>query len=177
MDKEHLNKLRLPVPDIFKPIFISHEEDDEHGHYETGFFRYKGKEVFVNIEEGLWHLSVSAKHTLGYYELKEIRYEFLPNAVRIAQIFPPREEFVNLHENCFHLWEISDDEMREALLQNIIALQHGIERAVVALQGAIDNPKNKEKNMDYFKGKLVAYEEVHDIINDSFCLRKSEELK
>lgn len=138
MDKEKMNKLRLPVPDIFKPIFISHEEDDEHGHYETGFFRYKGKEVFVNIEEGLWHLSVSAKHTLGYYELKEIRYEFLPNAVRIAQIFPPREEFVNLHENCFHLWEISDDEMREAQKEYFRTRSQSVMRESIALEKQVD---------------------------------------
>lgn len=43
---------------------------------------------------------------MGYYELKELRYTFLPNRIEVAQIFPPREEFVNLAENCLHLYEI-----------------------------------------------------------------------
>ena len=51
-----------------------------------------------------------ANHTLGYYELKEIRYKFMPNDMEVAQIFPPREEFINLHENCFHLYELTPAE-------------------------------------------------------------------
>lgn len=50
-----------------------------------------------------------ANHTLGYYELKEIRYKFMPDSMQVAQIFPPRKEFVNLHENCFHLYQIKFD--------------------------------------------------------------------
>lgn len=51
-----------------------------------------------------------ANHTLGYYELKEIRYKFMPNNMHVAQIFPPREEFVNVHPNCFHLWELDNNQ-------------------------------------------------------------------
>jgi hypothetical protein len=25
----------------------------------------------------------------------------------VAQVFPPREDFVNVHENCFHLWQLA----------------------------------------------------------------------
>lgn len=57
-------------------------------------------------ELGKWHLSVSLTRTIGYYELKEIRYKFMPNNMDVAQIFPPREEFINIHENCFHLYEL-----------------------------------------------------------------------
>jgi hypothetical protein len=28
----------------------------------------------------------------------------------MAEIFPPKDEFVNLHENCRHLWQIEIDE-------------------------------------------------------------------
>jgi hypothetical protein len=64
----------------------------------------------VTIDGGKWHLSASTNHPIGYYELKEIRYEFLPNDIRAAQIFPPREQFVNVDENCYHLFEIDDDD-------------------------------------------------------------------
>ena len=110
MTNEELKKYRQPLPlSVTKlPIeFVEERIEDEYGVYETGFFRYKGKEIFINKEMGLWHLSIAAKHILGYYELKEIRYKFMPNDMQVAQIFPPREEFVNLHEFCFHLHELN----------------------------------------------------------------------
>lgn len=36
---------------------------------------------------------------------------FMPNDMHVAQIFPPREEFVNVHENCFHLYEMADSQL------------------------------------------------------------------
>lgn len=63
--------------------------EDEHGVYSTGMFHYKGKQIIITIDDGLWHLSASANHTLGYYELKELRYEFMPDDMTVAQIFPP----------------------------------------------------------------------------------------
>lgn len=106
MTKEQLEKLRRPVPTFMQSFYVEHVEEDEHGYYSTGFFHYKGKDIFVNVEEGMWHLSVSCNHVIGYYELKEIRYNFLPNRISAAQIFPPREEFINIHENCYHLFEV-----------------------------------------------------------------------
>lgn len=115
MTNEELKKYKKPLPLAITKLPIEFTEEhieDEYGVYETGFYRYKGKELFINKEMGLWHLSVAAKHTLGYYELKEIRYKFMPNNMQVAQIFPPREDFVNLHEFCFHLYELNanDDE-------------------------------------------------------------------
>lgn len=114
MTNEELKKYKRPLPLVFTklPIELVNEHiEDKYGIYETGFFNYKGKEIFINSEDGAWHLSVSANHTLGYYELKEIRYKFMPNDMQVAQIFPPREEFINLHENCFHLYELREDEL------------------------------------------------------------------
>ena len=42
-------------------------------------------------------------------EVKQVRYEFMPREMTVAMILPPPSEYVNLHENCFHLWEINDD--------------------------------------------------------------------
>lgn len=113
MTNEELKKYKRPLPMAFTmlPIdFIYEHIEDEYGVYETGMFTYKGKDILINKEMGKWHLSVSANHTLGYYELKEIRYKFMPDSMQVAQIFPPRKEFVNLHENCFHLYQIKFDE-------------------------------------------------------------------
>lgn len=112
MTQEELSKYKRKMPITFQKLpikFVQEQKHDKYGIYETGFFNYKGKEIFINSEDGAWHLSVSANHTLGYYELKEIRYKFMPNDMQVAQIFPPREEFINLHENCFHLYELRED--------------------------------------------------------------------
>ncbi len=108
MTCEQLEKIRQPLNPALAGLFVEHSEEDAYGYYSTGLFKYKGKMVFVTLENGTYHLSVSSGHTLGYYELKEIRYAFLPNRINAAQIFPPREEFVNVHQNCFHLYELRD---------------------------------------------------------------------
>lgn len=113
MTEEELKKYKreLPLSMTMLPIkFVDEHREDEYGVYETGIFEYKGKTILINKESGKWHLSVATNHTLGYYELKEIRYKFMPNMMSVAQIFPPREEFVNVHENCFHLFELRDND-------------------------------------------------------------------
>lgn len=102
MTKEELKKLKITLP-----IEIEEEiKEDEYGVYSTGAFLYKGKKIMIVKEVGRWHLSVSTNHPLGYQEMKEVRYKFLPDAMEVAQIFPSRANFVNLHENCYHLWEL-----------------------------------------------------------------------
>ena len=109
MTHAEIKKYKKELPEFLIPVFVEDHIEDQYGVYETGAFRYKGKNILINKEDGLWHLSVSANHTLGYYELKEIRYKFMPNDMQVAQIFPPREEFVNVHDNCFHLFQILND--------------------------------------------------------------------
>lgn len=102
MTKEELTKLKIHLP-----VEIEEEtKEDEYGMYSTGAFRYKGKNILVVKENGKWHLSVASNHPLGYQEMKEVRYKFMPDGMDVAQIFPSRANFVNLHENCFHLWEL-----------------------------------------------------------------------
>lgn len=116
--REQLEKLRQPLPEKMVAAlkesegidFSEHVVEDEHGVYSTGLFRWKGKNVLITIDEGKWHLSASTNHPIGYYEMKELRYEFLPNAIHAAQVFPPREEFVNIDENSYHLYEIDDED-------------------------------------------------------------------
>jgi hypothetical protein len=58
-----------------------------------------------------WHLSIS--HQTRYptwEEIKEARYALLPDDVTMAMLLPPKGEYVNLHNNCFHLHEIDNEE-------------------------------------------------------------------
>lgn len=59
-------------------------------------------------EADRWHLSISHPTRLPTYdEVKQARYDFLPDDVYMAMIFPPKSEFVNVHPFCLHLWEVS----------------------------------------------------------------------
>lgn len=69
------------------------------------------------------HLSISHRTTLvspstgkpmpGRYptwdEISDARYQLLPDKVYMAQILPPRKEYVNVHPTTFHLFEIPKD--------------------------------------------------------------------
>jgi hypothetical protein len=52
-----------------------------------------------------WHLSIA--HPTRYPtwdEVVEARYRLVP-AAEMAMVLPKLADYVNLHENCFHLWE------------------------------------------------------------------------
>jgi hypothetical protein len=58
-----------------------------------------------------WHLSISCSTRYpGWEEIKDARYSLLPVGLTFAQILPPLNQYVNVHPNCFHLWEIDDGE-------------------------------------------------------------------
>lgn len=72
-----------------------------------GVFNLGECSVIVSKDGGKWHLSIAHPNRYPTYdEIKKARYKFLANELYMAMIFPPKEEFVNLHNNCFHLWEI-----------------------------------------------------------------------
>jgi hypothetical protein len=74
-----------------------------------------GNRVVVSVEDrfgdkrGLWHLSISRVDRYpGWDEILAAREQFLPHGTTFAMILPRLDEYVNLHNNCFHLWEIRD---------------------------------------------------------------------
>lgn len=72
-----------------------------------GIFKMGRCDIIITIDDGLWHLSISTPSASpSYNEIKQARYKFLPNDIYIAQIFPPKEEFINIHPYCHHLWQI-----------------------------------------------------------------------
>lgn len=65
----------------------------------------------------LWHLSISHRTNEacpqpGRYptwdEIREARERFIPDEVTVAMLLPPKAEYVNVHDTCFHLWQITD---------------------------------------------------------------------
>lgn len=56
-----------------------------------------------------WHLSISCEDRYPVWdEIKDARYALLPLGLTFAMLLPPPGEYVNIHPNCFHLWEIDD---------------------------------------------------------------------
>jgi hypothetical protein len=37
------------------------------------------------------------------------RTRFVPDSVTMALLLPPSAEYINVHETCFHLWEVAGD--------------------------------------------------------------------
>lgn len=57
-----------------------------------------------------WHISIS--HPTRYPrwdEIADARYALIPDEITMGMILPPKDEYVNLHSNVFHLWEINTD--------------------------------------------------------------------
>ena len=56
-----------------------------------------------------WHLSISRQDRYpSWEEIKDARYALMPPNIVVAQILPPKNDYVNIHPNCFHLWEVPD---------------------------------------------------------------------
>lgn len=78
----------------------------------TKAFRWRGCTVFVSPPfAGMgWHLSISnPRRYPTWNEIRDARYEFLPDDMTFALLLPPRDEYVNVHPNCFHLHQVTTD--------------------------------------------------------------------
>lgn len=55
----------------------------------------------------LLHLSVShPRRHPTWEEMRDIRYALLPDDKTFGILLPPKEQYVNLHEHCFHMHEV-----------------------------------------------------------------------
>ena len=59
---------------------------------------------FINGTNGE-HLSISHPHRYPtWQEIKDARYHFMSPDNHVYMILPPKDQYVNVHPNCFHLW-------------------------------------------------------------------------
>lgn len=81
--------------------------------FKQGIFVMGRCNVVVSVDNGKYHLSISTPYeSPSYEEIKEARYRFVPDEVYMAQIFPPKGSFVNVHPFCHHLWEIEAEKAK-----------------------------------------------------------------
>lgn len=56
---------------------------------------------------GGWHISISHPDRYPTWdEIYSARYQLMPMSIDVAMYLPPPNEYVNVHSNCFHLWEV-----------------------------------------------------------------------
>jgi hypothetical protein len=62
--------------------------------------------IVHTIDEDKDHLSIShPRRQPSWNEIKEIKYQLLPD-VDMTIALPPEKEYVNIHNNCFHIFEV-----------------------------------------------------------------------
>ena len=58
------------------------------------------------------HLSIAhPKRYPTWAEIHKVRYELLPIGKHFVMALPPPQHYLNLHKNCFHLWEVKEESL------------------------------------------------------------------
>ncbi len=66
--------------------------------------------VLIEQHKNGWHLSISTPYrNPTWEEIKQARYDLLSHNITMAMVLPPTEEFVNIHNFCFHLYQIPNE--------------------------------------------------------------------
>jgi hypothetical protein len=62
--------------------------------------------IVHTIDNDKYHLSISHhRRQPSWNEIKEIKYQLLPDTNMTISL-PPKNEYVNIHNNCFHIFEV-----------------------------------------------------------------------
>ena len=84
------------------------------------WFHWGDTRVCVECHGGLWHISISCLHRYpSWEEIKAAWYDLVPGAgveFEGAVILPRKEDYVNLHVNCFHVHQLLPSEIRTELV-------------------------------------------------------------
>jgi hypothetical protein len=107
----HIETRPLPpgVADILEPGTTSHLLHCEDGDASVLVSRHPSDDPLPRIR-GKWHLSIAhPKRNPTWDDIVRVRYALVPDECWMAQILPPRKEYLNLHQHCFHLYEIDPD--------------------------------------------------------------------
>lgn len=96
----------FPVSKKFKDSFLTEGEGETEIFSNGALMAVRSKRPFTGYQ-----LSISHPMRLPtWQEVKDARYAMLPNNIVVAMILPPINEYVNIHENCLQMFEISREE-------------------------------------------------------------------
>lgn len=97
-----MRPIEVPIPPVVRAMV------------EPGARAYRMGECYIIVgRTDRWHMSIS--HPTRYPtwdEIKTARYALIPRHVTMAMILPPPDEYLNVHQTTFHLWEIEEDGRR-----------------------------------------------------------------
>jgi hypothetical protein len=113
---------RIPLPQVVLAAAASTGEPGMRGYQrpvaDGHLTVFVAQAVWPGWNDPQWHLSISHRTNdrpprPGRYpewgEVTEARYRFVPDDVTMAMLLPPKAEYVNVHETCFHLWQVPGD--------------------------------------------------------------------
>jgi hypothetical protein len=109
IDREPLNWMRpdaeiqaqLPLKEIPVPW-----QNALPGNAYAKAYRLGECSVIVTREGGKWHLSVAHHNRYPTWdEISQARYRLLPGDIWVAMYLPPKDDYVNVHKNCFQMYE------------------------------------------------------------------------
>ena len=66
--------------------------------------------LFLSVDDNVLHMSIS--HPTRYPtwdEISRTRYKFFSDDINFVMYLPKKSEYVNVHENCFHLYQLRTD--------------------------------------------------------------------
>lgn len=73
-------------------------------------YEMNGCTIIVGSSSKGYHMSISHPDRLPTWEeIRTARYKLCPKNVTMAMLLPPENEYVNIHPNCFHLWQVKGD--------------------------------------------------------------------
>jgi hypothetical protein len=100
------------VPEKFRLREYSSPEDGNNGAFSVQLAH--GQRLFVVASDGGgWeHVSASRKDRLPTWtEMCQLKSMFWDDCDVVMQLHPRRDEYVNNHPNCLHLWRPTDREI------------------------------------------------------------------
>lgn len=76
------------------------------GHGELWLAREKHLSVIVSVDGGDLHASIAHPDRYPTWaEILSVRNWIFPAEMEVVMVLARRSEYVNLHPNCFHLWQ------------------------------------------------------------------------
>ena len=106
--------IRLPIKELDASEYLPPEVSG------ARVFRAGRCGVILGREVGRWHISISHPNRYPTWdEIRYIRYALVPDEAFMGMLLPRKKDYVNLHENCFHLWEIKDPHLQEVTTEGI----------------------------------------------------------
>ncbi len=95
--------IQTPLPAILLKAQLA-------GQVEATCFAYRMGELSILVAKELghgWHVSIAHPDRYPTWdEIVHIRYTLLPDEVTMAMLLPPKAEYINIHTNCFQLWQV-----------------------------------------------------------------------